>query len=36
MVGVDRKSVDKVCDKVLKFVEDDHRIQISDVHREIC
>ena len=35
MVGVDRRSVDAACDKVLRFVEDDHRIQISDVHKEI-
>lgn len=36
MVGVDRKTVDRSCDKVLRFVEDDHRIQITDVQREIC
>lgn len=36
MVGVDRKTVDKGCDNVLRFVEDDHRIQITDVQRETC
>lgn len=36
MVGVDRRSVDAGCDKVLRFVEDDHRIQVTDVQREIC
>ena len=35
MVGVDGRTVDTRCDKVLRFVEDDHRIQITDVHREI-
>lgn len=35
-VAVDMKTVDASCDKVLRFIEDDHRIQISDVQREIC
>jgi uncharacterized protein YlxP (DUF503 family) len=35
MVGVDRRTVDSGCDKLLRFVEDDHRIQITDAQREI-
>jgi len=36
MVGVDYRTVDKECDRVLSFVERDHRVSIVDVIRELC
>lgn len=35
-VGVDRKTADECCDKVLRFVERDHRVEITDSHQEYC
>ena len=34
-VGVDGRAVEKTCDKVLKFLERDHRISILDHSQEI-
>jgi len=31
MVGVDRRTVDTNCDKVLRFIEDDYRVQVTDL-----
>jgi uncharacterized protein YlxP (DUF503 family) len=36
MVGVDKANVDGECDHVLRFVEDDHRVQITDVIQQYC
>ena len=35
-VGVDRRTVDRRCDQVLKFVESDHRVQVLDAEQEVC
>lgn len=31
-VGVDRKTADGCCDKVLRFIEGDHRVEITDTY----
>lgn len=36
MVGVDRRSVDAECDKVLRFIEGEHRVSVTDSSQEIC
>ena len=36
MVGVDKIHVDTECDHVLRFVEDDHRVQITDLIQQYC
>lgn len=36
MVGSDRRSVDASCDRVLRFVEGDHRVVVADVEQELC
>jgi len=33
-VSVDRRTADGCCDKVLRFIERDHRVQITDTHQE--
>jgi len=35
MVGTDRRIVDTGCDKVLRFIEGDHRLSVSDTTQEI-
>jgi uncharacterized protein YlxP (DUF503 family) len=35
-VGVDRKTVDGCSDKVLKFIERDFRVEITDTQQEYC
>ena len=35
-VGVDRPVVDSSCDAVLRFVENDHRVEVLDSAQEIC
>lgn len=35
MVGVDRRTVDAACDKVLRFIEADHRVSVADTTQEI-
>lgn len=35
MVGTDRGIVDAGCDKVLRFIEGDHRVEIADTMQEI-
>lgn len=35
-VAVDRKAADGCCDKVLQFVEGDHRVQITESRQEYC
>lgn len=36
MVGSDRRSVDTGCDRVIRFVENDHRVVVTETTREIC
>lgn len=36
MVGSDRRSVDAGCDRVLRFIERDHRVVVADVEQELC
>lgn len=36
MVAVDHHTVETECNRVLSFVERDHRISIADVTRETC
>ena len=36
MVGVDKVGVDSECDHVVRFVEDDHRVQITDLMGQYC
>lgn len=33
-VGVDRRATDSQCDKLLRFVERDHRVEIADTSQE--
>lgn len=35
-VGSDNRSADGVCDRVVRFVENDHRLDITGVNREVC
>ena len=35
-VGVDRKTVDGCCEKVLKCVERDYRVEITETGQEYC
>ena len=35
-VGVDRKTVDGCCEKVLKFIERDYRVEITETGQEYC
>jgi uncharacterized protein YlxP (DUF503 family) len=35
-VGVDRKTVDGCCDKVLGFIEREHRVEIFETYQEYC
>ena len=35
LVGVDRKSVDRAGDSVIRFVEGDHRVSVADTTQEI-
>lgn len=35
-VGVDRRTVDGCCDKVRRFVDHDHRVEITDLKQEYC
>jgi uncharacterized protein YlxP (DUF503 family) len=35
-VGVDRRTADGCCDKALRFIERDHRVEITDTHQEYC
>lgn len=35
-VGVDRKTVDGCFEKVLKFIERDFRVEITDTQQEYC
>jgi len=32
--ATDRRTADSQCDKVLRFIEGDHRVEIADVHQE--
>ena len=36
MVGSDRRSVDANCDKVLRFIEGDHRLDVTESSQELC
>lgn len=36
MVGSSRRAVDSSCDKVLRFVEGDHRLVVTDYETELC
>ena len=35
LVGADRKSVDAMGDRVIRFVENDHRVTVADTIQEI-
>ena len=35
-VGSDNRSADDVCDRVVRFVENDHRLEVTGVSREVC
>jgi len=36
MVGSSRKSVDEGCDAVLRFIEADHRLVVTESRHELC
>ena len=36
MVATDRRAVDTMCDKVLRFIEEDHRVTVTESSQEIC
>ena len=36
MVGSNRRSVDTGCDEVLRFIESDHRVVVTDSNQELC
>jgi uncharacterized protein YlxP (DUF503 family) len=36
MVAVDRRTADSGCDRVLRFVEGDHRVTVADTTQELC
>jgi len=36
MVGSDRRSVDTGCDRVLSFIEGDHRVEVTESRQELC
>lgn len=36
MVGSSRRAVDTACDKVLLFVENDHRVVVTESSQELC
>lgn len=36
MVGTARRPVDALCDRVLRFVEADHRVSVTDSTIELC
>ena len=33
-VAVDRRTADSCCDKVFRFIEGDHRVEITDTHQD--
>jgi hypothetical protein len=33
-VAVDRRTADLCCDKVFRFIEGDHRVEIADTHQD--
>jgi len=36
MVAVDRRTADSGCERVLRFVEGDHRVTVTDSTQELC
>jgi uncharacterized protein YlxP (DUF503 family) len=36
MVGSSRRSVDAECDRVLRFIESDHRVLVTESSQELC
>lgn len=36
MVGSSRRSVDAECDRVLRFIESDHRVVVTESNQEWC
>jgi hypothetical protein len=35
-VGSSRRSVDAECDRVLRFIESDHRVLVTESSQELC
>ena len=36
LVAVDRRTADGSCDAVIRFVENEHRIEITEIQQEVC